>query len=285
MTDRERMEEILSLYALGALEGEELMEAEELLKKPEAREVLREFEDVKSLLPYAARTATPSPELKKRILAEIKSASRREERKEETPLFAKFWTLAFGVGGAFAAAALVAVLIWNISLRKELNQERVLVSQLNERVTGQEDQIKSLNNLLTQKEGEIGSLETELASLEEITEFMEDPHIVLVDMKNPHPGHPAAGRVLWDTDENDALFYCLDLPAPPPGKTYQWWIVADGTTKSIGVFQADSDGNSVVKVDSLKKYGDDIDHFTLTLEPKGGALAPSDTSILASEPL
>lgn len=285
MTDRGRMEEILSLYALGALEGEELMEAEELLKKPEARQVLREFEDVKSLLPYAARAAAPSPELKKKILAEIKSTSRREERKEETALFARFWTLAFGVGGAFAAAALVAVLIWNISLRKELNQERVLVSQLNERVAGQEDKIKSLNNLLTQKEGEIGSLETKLASLEEITEFMEDPNIVLVDLKNPHPGHPAAGRVLWDKDEHDALLYSLDLPAPPPGKTYQWWIVADGTTKSIGVFQADSDGNSVVKVDSLKNYGDDIDKFTLTLESEGGALVPGDTSILASEPL
>ncbi len=284
MTDKSRLEELIPLYALGVLEGEELREAESLLESPEGKRLLREYENVMSLLPYAARGASPAPELRKKLLAEIrKTAPVRSEEPVRVPFLERYFTLWFGLGGALAAAVIVFLFVWNLSLRGTLNDQRTLVAELDERVSSQQDEIKSLENLLAKKDNEIGGLETKLASLEEITEFMEDPNIVLVRLENKNPEIRAAGRVLWDKDEHDALFYSLNLPVPPPGKTYQWWVVADGTTKSVGIFRADSDGNSVVKVDSLKKYGENIENFRLTLEPEGGANTPGGKTLLAGE--
>lgn len=285
MTEKTRMEELIPLYALGVLEGDELREAESLLEEsPGARELLSEYQNVTLLLPYAAKGVLPSPELRKRLLAEvIKSAPAKRGEPASVPFFNRLSPLWLGLGGALAAALIVFLFVWNLSLRGTLNEQRTLVAGLNERITSQEGHIETLENLLSQKENEIGGLETKLAALEEITEFMEDPNIILVRLENTDPETGAAGRVLWDRDEQDALFYSLNLPAPPPGKTYQWWVVADGTTKSVGVFRADEDGNSVVKVDSLKKYGDNVERFKLTLEPEGGAQTPSGKILLAGE--
>lgn len=271
------MEELIPLYALGVLEGDELREAESLLDSPGAKELLGKYEDVTSLLPYAARGASPAPELRKRLIAEIiKSAPVKPGEPASVPFFNRLSSLWLGLGGALAAAVIVLLFVWNLSLRSMLNDERALIA-------GQQQKIESLENLLAEKDNEFRGLETKLAGLEEITEFMEDPNIILVRLENVDPDIRAAGRVLWDKDEHDALFYSLSLPAPPPGKTYQWWVVADGTTKSVGVFRSDDDGNSVVKVDSLKKYGDNVEHFKLTLEPEGGAHTPSGKTLLAGE--
>lgn len=279
------MDELIPLYALGVLEGEELMEAEGLVDTPRGRELLRQYEEVNSLLPYAAKGVSPSPELRKKLLAEIKKSYTGHRVGSRVTFLDRFQPLLFGIGGAVAAAAIIFLFVWNISLRGTLNDQRTLVSKLHERVTVQDDEIKTLNNLLTFKESEIGGLETKLAGLEEITEFMEDPNIVLVALENRNPETGPAGRVLWDKDENDALFYSLKLPVPPPGKTYQWWVVADGDTKSVGVFKSDSDGNSVVMIDSLKKYGENIEEFSLSLEPEGGAETPTGSAILSGHSL
>lgn len=277
------MDELIPLYALGVLEGEELREAESLLDTPGGRELLRQYEEVSSLLPYAAKGVSPSPELRKKLLAEIRESYAGHRVRRRVPFLERFQPLLFGLGGAVAAAVIVFLFVWNLSLRGTLNDQRALVSKLNERVTVQDGKIKNLNNLLALKEGEIGGLETKLASLEEITEFMEDPNIVLVALESRKPETAAAGRVLWDRDEHDALFYSLNLPVPPPGKTYQWWVVADGDTKSVGVFESDGDGNSVVMIDSLKEYGEDIEEFSLTLEPEGGAETPTGNTILSGQ--
>ncbi len=84
---------------------------------------------------------------------------------------------------------------------------------------------------------------------------MEDQEIVLIRMERTKPEIRAAGRVLLDTVENDALLYCLDLPKAPAGKIYQWWVIVDGVPKSVGTFHVDSEGDSVIMIDSLKKFG------------------------------
>jgi hypothetical protein len=185
----------------------------------------------------------------------------------------------FGLGGALAAAVIVFLVVNNFSLRGTLREESAIVGTLNAKVSGQEKEIKSLKNLLADREGMVGGLKAKLASIEDVTEFMKDPEIVLIRMEKSKPEVQAAGRVLWDKEENDALLYCLHLPDAPPGKTYQWWVIVNGVPKSVGVFDVDSDGNSVVKVESLKKFGD-VQRFLVTVEPDGGAKIPSGRELL-----
>jgi anti-sigma-K factor RskA len=287
MTEDSRLEELIPLYALGVLEGEELREAESLIKEgsPRALELLRQYEGVTSLLPYSAGAALPGPGVKREIMAYArKSALRRKPAGEAHEGGLAGWLRPFyvGLGGAFAAGVIVFLLVNNLSLRGDLSEEKTAVGELHALVAEKDGEIKSLKNLLAEKEGMVGGLEAKLASLEEITEFMEDQEIVLIRMERSDPGIRAAGRVLWDKEENDALLYCLDLPKAPPGKTYQWWVIVGGVPKSVGVFDVDEEGDSVIKIDSLKEYGS-IEKFIVTIEPDGGARKPSGSELLRGQ--
>lgn len=281
MADNRRLEELIPLYALGVLEGEELREAEHLINEgpPQARELFREYENAASLLSYSTGAASPGPSVRREILEYARKSALRRRPQQEGGFMERLRPYFFGLGGALAAGVIVFLFVNNLSLRGNLRQEKAMVGTLNAKVSGQEEEIKSLKNLLADREGMVGGLKAKLASIEDVTEFMKDPEIVLIRMKKSRPEVRAAGRVLWDKEENDALLYCLHLPDAPPGKTYQWWVIVHGVPKSVGVFDVDSEGNSVVKVESLKKFGD-VERFLVTVEPDGGATKPSQRELL-----
>ena len=285
MSEVSREEELILLYVLGALEGEELEEAKRLIASntEEVRRMLADYESVASLLPYAARPAIPSPDLKKKLLADI---SRRKSREKEAPdkdgflggIFRPLW---LGFGG-LAAAALVFLVVTNISLRNTIGERDATIGSLNEQLTASAGSVEKLENLLAAKESEVDSLETKLASVELVTDFMKDKNIVLVQLDASAPGFQSSGRVLWDKDEHDALLYCLNMPDAPKGKTYQWWVIVNGKPRSMGIFDVNDEGNSVVLIDSLRKFGDvkKIEAFKVTVEPEGGVTAPTGKELI-----
>jgi anti-sigma-K factor RskA len=284
MSDNSRLEELISLYVIGALEGEELREAERLIIEdtPRVRELLRDYERVVSLLPYSARAEVPGTEVRGVLLEYAKETALKRETAGRGGLFKGFGSIWLGLSGAVAAAVIVFLFVNNLMLRENLNKEKSLLVTVNEKVAGQEQEIVSLKNLLAEKEGMVGGLQAKLASLKEVTDFMKDPEIVLIKLQTTKPEIHAAGRVLWDKKENDALLYCIHLPDPPPGKTYEWWVIVEGVPKSIGVFKVDEEGNSIVKVDTLKKYGktEKIERFFVTIESGGGSITPKGKHLL-----
>lgn len=149
------------------------------------------------------------------------------------------------------------------------------ISDLNEKITDQEKIISSLKSVIAEKESEMEDLEQAYASLDELSEFLEDPDVVVIQLSNMHSDPDAGGGVLWDTESNEALFYCLDLKHPPEGKTYQWWVKANGVHKSVAVFKVDGKGSSVIRLKSLSDLGN-VEHYLVTLEWAGGADQPSD---------
>lgn len=285
MSEVSREEELILLYVLGALEGEELEEAERLVASDteEVRRMLADYESVVSLLPYAAKPAVPSPDLKKKLIADI---SRKKLHKAPAPakegflggIFKPLWV---GFGG-LAAAALVALLVLNISLRNTIGERDSTIGSLNEKLTASEGSVERLENLLAAKESEVDSLETKLASVELVTDFMKDQNIVLVQLDASAPGFQSSGRVLWDKNEHDALLYCLNMPDAPKGKTYQWWVIVKGQPRSMGIFDVNDEGDSVVLIDSLKKFGNvkEIEAFKVTVEPEGGVTAPTGKELI-----
>ena len=284
MAENTRLEELIPLYALGVLEGDELREAERLIEEgsPHARELLRQYENVTSLLPYSAGEAAPDPRVRREIIEYARKSALRRRPAQAGGFMDRLRPFFFGLSGALAAGVIVFLFANNLSLRGTLREEKTTVGDLSAKVSGQDEEIKSLRNLLAEKEGMVGGLEAKLASLEEITEFMEDQEIVLIRMERTKPEIRAAGRVLLDTVENDALLYCLDLPKAPPGKIYQWWVIVGGVPKSVGTFHVDSEGDSVIKIDSLKKYGN-VEKFLVTIEPDGGAQKPSGSELLRGQ--
>ena len=128
--------------------------------------------------------------------------------------------------------------------------------------------------MVAKKESEIGVLKASYANLDELTEFLEDPNVFVVQLSNMHDNPEAGSGVLIDKDDDEALLYCLDLAPAPKGKTYQWWVKADGTHKSIAVFKVDDHGTHIVKLKDLSRLGN-IEQYSLTLEPAGGVDQPT----------
>ena len=61
MKDPSELEELISIYALGALDGEELEEVERLLASgsPEAIKLLEKYQNVASHLSYSSKATMP----------------------------------------------------------------------------------------------------------------------------------------------------------------------------------------------------------------------------------
>lgn len=246
MENHDRFDEFPSIYALGALDGEELREFEEHLKTGCAicNQAIKEMEMVLHLIPYSLPGVQPSPEVKERLFKRIKAYKGMKEVSYETSFWERFqpiWLKRVGMG---ALVLLILLFISNLFLIDRLREQKAEANRLREQAT----------------------------SRSEVMELIQNPNTVVVDLINLHPGSKAHGRILWDKRTNKAIFYGLNLPPIPPEKTYQLWAIADNNPVSAGIFKVDEKGNGSIKIETLP---DRVQKFAVTLEPKGGMTKPT----------
>jgi anti-sigma-K factor RskA len=71
----------------------------------------------------------------------------------------------------------------------------------------------------------------------------------------------------------------VDMPAAPPGKTYQAWYIADGVPVSAGLISVDRDGYALLELSN--QPGTQV--IALTVEPSGGSAQPTSDPVAAGE--
>jgi len=266
----ERIQELISAYSLGALEGDDLREIEEFKQSnPEQfEELLKESELAFSQLTYAVKGSSPDPGLKKKLMSDIKEDS-KQYRPETTLSFWErvqpFW---LSLGTAVAAIAIVSLIAYNFMLTNQLESRQALVA--------------NLQNQIAAKQTEIDNLEKESVLNRQMVAFLEDPNVVIINLVNTQPDLTAVGRVLWNTKDDQAMFCGINLPQPPEGKTYQLWAIGSGDPKSAGIFNVNNEGKNVLMLDSLSDLGN-IKQFAVSLEPAGGVPLPTGKIYLSGE--
>lgn len=284
MTNHERFEELIPIYALGALDGDDLREVEEHLESgcSVCEELLREEERIAFLLPYSVTAPPPSSSIKERVFEKIRTSEDVGERSyipnSRNRIRPALW---FGLGGV-ALALLVLLLASNLSLRNRLRNQEIEISSLRNQSTQQSENVESLRNNLAARESELKNVKEQVARQNEIAEFLQNPDVVVINLVGLQPDLKARGRVLWDTKHNEAFFYSLNLPAPPAEKTYQLWVIANNTPISAGIFNIDEKGDNVMKLKSLPS-STQIQKFAVTLEPDGGVPQPTGDMYLLGE--
>lgn len=93
-------------------------------------------------------------------------------------------------------------------------------------------------------------------------------------------GREPSARVFWNQRRAVFIVTAFDLPAAPPGRTYQLWAVAkDRAPISMGTFNTDVSGRAtvVLPVDTTITRLGFIDFCGLTEEPAGGSPQPTET--------
>jgi len=239
------------LYALGALEGEELAQFEAHLATDCAicAERLRETREALRVLPESLPRVAPPPGLRTRILERIAAerppvpalVPRRPEARGSRVIWWAGWA-----GLAAAAALLVFV---NSELRKTREEVRAL-------------------------QGRLGTLQTELAQREETLSFFSDPGVRYVSLAGLKPTPEASAWLLWNPSTRQGLLLARGLPAAPAGKAYELWALAGAQPVPAGVFSVDAGGRALLRLPPLPT-DHRFDAFAVTLEPVSGVPKPT----------
>lgn len=118
--------------------------------------------------------------------------------------------------------------------------------------------------------------------VENALDVLYGPQLRTVSLSGESAFAGATVRVVVDPSTHRTLLLARELPPPPAGRTYQLWLVAGGTPRSLGVFRPDTHGRALeVEGDRLAPVDDWL--FAVSVEPEGGVPAPTGPIVLAGK--
>ncbi|MGH9463336.1 MAG: anti-sigma factor domain-containing protein, partial [Vicinamibacteria bacterium] len=95
--------------------------------------------------------------------------------------------------------------------------------------------------------------------------------------QGPAPGARATAFI--DSPNRRLLLYVYNLPEPPPGRTYQLWVIVEGTPVSVGTFGVEPDGSTRFDAEPLPPFEGAVT-VAVTVEPEGGVPQPTGPMVL-----
>ncbi len=251
MTVHEQFADGLSLYALGALSGEDCLILERHLEECSAcREELELLRGDWALLGLSASGPKPPLRSRERLVAAIAKEPRRApvRRLRRKP----WWTV---LAWAAAAATIVFVLL----LLRQNNDLRRHVADLEANSTDQQQQLVQAKELIAT-----------LTSADAV-------HFTLVAGKTPPQPQ---GKAIYVRSTGTLVFLASNMPDLPPQKVYELWLIpANGPPIPAGVFRPDTHGSAALIKPPLPT-GTEAKTFAITVEPGSGSAAPTSTPLM-----
>jgi len=245
----DEFDELVAVYAVGALDGDDLVRFEAHLAAgcPTCEAALRDDDEALARLAVAGPRAIPPAHVKDALLARLDATAPRPR-----PVTRRWLPWAGAVAAAMAVAALLGAGFTATYYEKRLGVAARETTALRERLASQEKALR-------------------------VVELLRDPRTQVVALRGAGPNPEAIGRVVWNEATGGQLFVA-NLPAPPAGKAYALWKITGTTPVAAGVFTTDAAGQATHAVGSAGK----VDVFAVTLEPAAGVPAPTGPIVLAS---
>ncbi|MFN1834526.1 anti-sigma factor domain-containing protein [Balneola sp. MJW-20] len=258
-----KFKELCTAYVLRALSGDEEKEFLSMLENagPDEREFYYKMTETASALSAGVSKAVPAPHIKEKILKEINQEHSERSRDQANILNMRRFRFAVAASFVFIFMSL-GLLYYSQNLRQEIGQKEQLITQ-------QETRIQSLNSELERKE--------------ELLAILESREVDLVVMSGQQVNPQGYGKVVWDKDNGQALLQIANLPLITDQNDYQLWFIKDGQPISAGIFGVkDPSRDNFFKIENLKDSADQ-GAFAITLEPGGGSPQPTGDMYLLGE--
>src|SRR5262245_28166057 len=157
------------IYALGALDGDELVSFEAHLAAgcSECEQHLRQTHEALTLLPQALEPIAPPPTVRARLLAQVAAEPARPQAVTRLPR-RRWWGM--GVSALAAAGLLVALSFKLYQTRQEVQHLQSLVTSLQATIAEREEVLQAGRRELQRATERVATLQAELAKRVETLE-------------------------------------------------------------------------------------------------------------------
>ena len=132
---------------------------------------------------------------------------------------------------------------------------------------------------------EMKRFEAETAELTDLKDFLRGSNAQEVSLhEKPALTKAPEGHALYSATSGKLVFTASNMPAPPPGKAYELWVLPVGTGAPVpaGMFTPDMQGNAAIIFPTLPANVQ-AKAFGVTVEDAAGSLAPTSAIILSGE--
>jgi anti-sigma-K factor RskA len=299
MMDHDVWLERADIYALGALDGEELAQFEAHLAAgcPACEHRLRKTREALTLLPRSLTPAVPPAGVRARLLERVKAEVPRQPL-EATHRRRRRWGV--GLGALVAAGLLIGLGLELYRTRQELQRIDGVVSALRAELSRREgalrqaeERLASLQSELAQRDAQleaarlqlqraeaaVAELRAELAERDQTWRALASPQVRLVRLAGLPPSPGASGHLLWNAATRTGLLLTAGLPRLPRDRIYELWAIAGTEPIPAGTFGVDAAGHALVRLPPLPPVKR-VTKFAVTLEPAGGVPKPSGPMLL-----
>ena len=96
-----------------------------------------------------------------------------------------------------------------------------------------------------------------------------------LDMEGADPG-----RFLYSPSRDQGVLVASSMPAVGDGKTYELWLIHDGTPVPAGLFRPGADGKATTAVEGIVRGAERV---AVTVEPAGGSKRPTGAILASAE--
>lgn len=259
--------ESAALYAVDALPEDErrAFEAHARTCADCARE-LRSFGATVAGLSLAVAQVDPPPPLRERVLGSHRSARPGSNAAAVVPRPAARWD-----GGWYSRAALLVAAI-GLTL---------YAATLRRQIAGLEGELRDTALRLDRSERQLEAATRAVDGAQLRMAVLLAPDLARVDLAGQAPAPKAAARAFWSRSRG-LVFTASALPALPPGRTYQLWVVTATRAISAGLIQPDAGGGLTVFFSTPADIPPPV-AMAVTLEPEGGLPAPTGDKYLVGQ--
>ena len=260
----EKIEELFTFYALGAVTEAERQQVEAYVASdPEARLRLDEMIRTASALSYASEPLEPPPGLKRTLMDRVHADAQKRFAASPPPDsesgWSRFMNIFLSTPGQWlpqavaVASLLIALAIgsWGLSLR----------------------------NQLAQLQTETAALQKELADQRVVLAHVVSPNSQTFLISGTEHQPQAHGQLMADSQTGSAVLVVSGLQQLDVGKIYEFWLIDGDTPVAAGLFEVNEEGKAILQV-SQAVMPESYDAIGISIEPQTGSQQPTGDIVM-----
>ena len=278
----DRLHDLVGAYALGALDATDRAAFERHLAECQAcASEVQSLQPVVDGLAQVVPLVDPPAALRERVLTAARSAASKsaprtqpappklaDRAKAGLPAEARGTSEGRPTNWGWLAAAASVVLAVGLG---------VYVWQLRDRLTEVERRLDEATARAAASETRVAELQQASLNVRTTALVIGAPDLLRVDLAG-QGGSAAKARAFWSR-AHGLVFTAVDLPAPPPGKVYQLWVVGAQAPVSAGILELDAAGRATTILEAGRQFPEPA-AFAVTIEPAGGVPQPTGDKVL-----